>query len=186
MSSLARFSLPQYELMVETGVFAGKFHQRVELIRGEIRQMNPIGPNHAAVVNLLAAWSIRNASDERVVCSIQNPIRIPKTESSPQPDITWLVAKRYPEHPLPEDVLLLIEVSEASLHFDQHEKAALYAEAGIPEYWVADIEGRRLIVHREPGSEGYGQVQEFAGDDIASPQADPQVQLRIGNLYSKL
>ncbi len=55
MSTIARFSLPPYELMIEHGVFDGEYRQRVELIRGEIRQMDPIGPEHATVVDFLTA-----------------------------------------------------------------------------------------------------------------------------------
>ncbi len=186
MSSIARFSLPQYELMVESGAFDGELHQHVELIRGEIRQMNPIGPNHAAIGNLLATWSIQSAAPEEVTCSIQNPIRLPGAESSPQPDVTWLVKKRYPEHPLPGDVLLLIEVSEASLRLDCGEKAILYAEAGIPEYWVVDIEGRKLIVHREPSGDGYGAKRELGTDDMICPLCDPDAQLKVSDLFAKL
>ncbi len=186
MSSTARFSLPQYERMVETGAFAGEKHQRVELMRGEIRQMNPIGPNHAAVVNFLATWSIRNTSPDEITCSVQNPIRLPESDGSPQPDIAWLAQKRYPEHPLPENVRLLIEVAEASLRFDLGEKARLYAESGIPEYWVADIEGRRLIVYREPSDEGYRDTNELTGNDEVSPLCDAGARLTVRELFSRL
>ncbi len=186
MSSIARFSLAQYERMIESGAFAGEFHQRVEFIRGEIRQMNPIGADHAAVVNFLAKWSIQSASAEDITCSIQNPIRLPESDSSPEPDIVWLVQKRYPEHPLPEEVLLLIEVADKSLRLDCGEKATLYAESGIPEYWVVDIEGRKLIVHREPSAEGYRDKKSLAGDDLICPRCDPEAQLKVSELFSRL
>jgi Uma2 family endonuclease len=186
MSLLARFSLPQYELMIETGVFDGEFHQRVELIRGEIRQMNPIGANHAAIVNFLARWSIQSVSAEKVTCSIQNPIRLPESNSSPEPDIAWLVPKRYPQHPLPNEVLLLIEVADKSLHLDCGEKAVLYAESGIPEYWVVDIEGRKLIVHRDPAGDGYGETVELAGEEVVCPLCDREARLTVKELFAKL
>ena len=185
MSSLARFSIPQYELMVETGVFAGRFHQRVELIRGEIRQMNPIGHQHATVVDYLTEWSFRAGRREKLV-RIQHPILLPDSASAPEPDVVWAVRKRYTAHPLAADVLLLIEVADTTLHLDLGEKAALYAEAGIPEYWVVDIESRRLLVHRQPAGGEYLDVRSFAGDDGVTPLSDPKALLKGNDLFSML
>ncbi len=185
MSSIARFSLSQYERMVETGVFAGEFHQRVEFIRGEIRQMNPIGHPHTVVVDFLNAWSFRVATLEKLV-RIQETVLLPASGSAPEPDVMWAIEKDYTNHPQGRDVLLLVEVADTSLRTDCGEKAVLYSESGIPEYWVADIEGRKLIVFREPSSEGYRDRQELAGDDVICPQCDPQARLRAGDLFSKL
>lgn len=100
--------------------------------------------------------------------------------------MVWAVEKHYTNHPEGSDVLLLVEVAETSLRIDCGEKARLYAETGIPEYWVADIDGRRLIVHRDPSSEGYRNTNELAGDDMVCPQCDPKAQLRVGDLFAKL
>ena len=72
------------------------------------------------------------------------------------------------------------------MHTDCGEKALLYAESGIPEYWVVDIEGRKLIVHREPSSNGYGDKQELVGNDVICPQCDPEAQLKVSDLFAKL
>ncbi len=77
----------------------------------------------------------------------------------PEPDVVWAVGAA--AHPLAADVLLLIEVADTTLHLDLGEKAALYAEAGIPEYWVVDIESRRLLVHRQPAGGEYLDVRLF-------------------------
>ena len=185
MSSIARFSLPQYERMVETGAFAGEFHQRVELICGEIRQMNPIGHPHATVVDFLTAWSFRSSALEKLV-RIQQTIRLPDSGSAPEPDVVWASEKDYTNHPLGSDVLLLVEVADTSLRSDCGEKATIYAKSGIPEYWVADIEGRKLIVYREPSAERYRDTRELAGDDEVYPQCDPKARLRVGDLFAKL
>ena len=185
MSSIARFSLPQYERMVESGAFDGEFRQRVELIRGEIRQMNPIGHPHTVVVDFLTAWSFRVSTLEKLV-RIQETIYLPASDSAPEPDVVWAVEKRYTNHPQHSDVLLLVEVADTSLRVDCGEKALLYSESGIPEYWVVDIAGRRLIVHRQPGNGGYLEKQEFMGDDVICPQCDPAAQLRLSDLFAKL
>ena len=98
----------------------------------------------------------------------------------------WLVQKRYRRHPLPGDILLLIEVADTTLPLDLGEKATLYAEAGIPEYWVVDIEGRRLLAHRQPAGGGYSDVRSFAGDDGVAPLSDPKALLKGNDLFSML
>ena len=185
MSSIARFSLAQYERMIETGVFADQYHQHVELIRGEIRQMNPIGHPHTAVVDFLTAWSFRVSTLEKLV-RIQETILLPDSDSAPEPDVVWAIEKRYTNHPQGGDVLLLVEVADTSLQSDCGEKAVLYAESGIPEYWVVDIEGRKLIVHREPTSEGYRDKMELAGDEVVCPRCDPEARLKVSDLFSRL
>lgn len=186
MSTIARFSLPQYELMIEHGVFAGKYRQRVELIRGEIRQMNPIGYEHTAVVDFLNAWSFRagNSDDRRV--RIQHTLRLPDSDSAPEPDVVWVEPKSYSQHPLGTDVLLLIEVADSSLAGDCGEKAALYAAAGIRDYWVVDIQGRSLIVHRTPEGDSYRDVQTLHEDESITPICDPASQLTVRDLFSLL
>ena len=116
MSVVTRFTLEQYELMAEAGVFDGKHRQRVELIRGEIRQMTPIGIRHGAVVDRLARLSFDLLSADRAAIRVQGMLSLPAVESAPEPDMIWLVPRDYSRrHPFPEDVLLLIEVAESSL-----------------------------------------------------------------------
>ena len=165
MSITTYFSLPQYELMLEAGIFDGQHLRRVELIRGEIRDMNPIGVPHAMMVNELNDWSTRVLPSDAVWISVQNPIRIPSSQSAPQPDVAWIERKAYPDgHPLPDDVLLLIEVADSTLESDCGEKAQLYAEAGIKDYWVVALEQRAIHVFREPTGDGY-QNKSIVGDE---------------------
>jgi Uma2 family endonuclease len=90
-------------------------------------------------------------------------------------------ATRIPTAP---DVLLLVEVSESSLAFDQGAKRALYARHGIADYWVVDLPGQRIQVHREPTAEGYGKTVERTQTDAVSPQALPAVQVTVGTLFA--
>jgi len=88
MSTLAHISLVQYELMVDAGAFSGKCRQRIELIRGELRQMNPIGTWHANIVDLLIEWSGESVAKDQVRIRCQAPLRIPTLDSSPEPDLS--------------------------------------------------------------------------------------------------
>src|SRR4030081_325083 len=84
--------------------------------------------------------------------------------------------------PTPPDVLLLVEVSDSSLAFDQSTKRALYARHGIAEYWVIDIPGQRIHVYCEPTADGYGQEVERALTDTVSPRVLPAIQVTVGTL----
>ena len=172
MSTTARFSLDQYELMIEAGAFDGEHRQRVEFIRGEIRQMTPISPRHACAVDWLNAWSFENTSRGDVIVRIQSTARIPELESAPEPDVLWLVNKDYrAQHPEPGDILLLIEVAESSLAYDTGEKAQLYAEAPIQDYWVVNLVDDCVEVFRQPQPAGYQSRRVARGDDEIRPLA---------------
>jgi Uma2 family endonuclease len=176
MSTTARFSLEQYELMVQSGAFAGPHRQRVELIHGEIVQMNPIGSRHANTVDWLNEWSVKSAPLDRVRVRVQNPLRIPALDSEPEPDIAWMARKSYHhQHPQPADVLLVIEVSESSHEYDRDVKGPLYAAAGIADYWVVDIEANCLDVYREPSASGYQSHRSLRGKDEVEVLVFPEV-----------
>ena len=147
--------------------------------------MNPIGHPHTVVVDFLTAWSFRVSTLEKLV-RIQETILLPDSDSAPEPDVVWAVEKPYTNHPQDPDVILLVEVAETSLSTHCGEKATLYAKSGISDYWVVDIEGRKLIVHREPGSKGYGDKRELTGDDSVCPFCDPGAQLKVNDLFAKL
>jgi len=178
MSTTAKISFEQYEMMVEAGVFSGKHRQRVELIHGELREMTPIGTRHADMVDTLDDWSTENLGRKTVRIRIQQPLALPELESTPQPDVAWVAAKRYrQQHPRAGDVLLLVEVAEESLDYDCGEKAELYAAAGIEDYWVIDLAGESVRVFRNPEGGKYRQTQIFRGDEEVRPLSFPEVVL---------
>jgi Uma2 family endonuclease len=116
MSSALRFTVAEYDRMVERGIFADRCERRLELIHGEIRQMVPPNPSHEEIVDLLMYWSVDHAPRDRVRVRVQNSLGIPELDSVPEPDIAWMLAQSYRKRrPRPTDVLLLIEVAESSL-----------------------------------------------------------------------
>jgi Uma2 family endonuclease len=80
-------------------------------------------------------------------------------------------------------MLLLVEVSDSSLSYDQGIKLNLYARYAIAEYWVVDVEGRRIVTYREPTAKGYVHKAEFAADGTVSPQAFPTLKIAVGEIF---
>lgn len=175
-------TVEEYLRMGEGNVFAPD--ARLELIEGEIIEMAPIGPPHAGTVAILGRLLERAAGDAAVVW-VQNPIRI-GDRSMPQPDVALLKprADMYTRsHPIPADVLLLIEVSDTTLRFDVATKMPLYARAGIMEAWVVDVDSAAVQVFRDPDSAGYRTSFTAAGSERLSAGAMPEVVIRVSELF---
>ena len=142
-------TVSEYERMGENGVFPPE--ARVELIEGEIIEMSPIGSRHAACVDLITEV-FNEQLRGRAIVRAQNPIVLDDF-SEPQPDLAVLRFRpdRYrAAHPRPEDVLLVIEVSDTTVHFDRHVKMPLYARAGIPESLLFNLPEDRLEYFSQP------------------------------------
>jgi Uma2 family endonuclease len=170
--------------MIECGVF-DHGRRRIEFIRGELRDMNPIGSLHEVVVDRLNEWSLRSLPEGRAWVRIQNSIGLPGLESAPEPDIVWAVRRDYSRgRPTSEDVLLVIEVAESSLKYDCGEKADLYAEAGIADYWVVNLPDRSIEVRRDPAAGRYRTLQTHRGDTELRPLRVPEIVLHPSRLWA--
>ena len=109
---------------------------------------------------------------------------LPELDSRPEPDVLWVKARRYLDgHPEALDVLLLIEVSDSSLTADRDQKAELYAQAGIIEYWIVNIADEVIHIYRDPDRSGYRSLRTVSGGESASPLIQPQVKLNLGELF---
>ena len=105
--------------------------------------------------------------------------------SAPEPDVAvlrWNEDRYRTQHVTPDDVLLLMEVSDSTLAYDRDVKALDYAAAGIPEYWIWDVQHRALLIHRDPHADGYHQVTALRGEQTASPLAFPDLVLRVADI----
>jgi Uma2 family endonuclease len=178
-----RISADRYQKMVATGVLT-KYH-RVELIDGDMINMAPIGPPHSAAMARLNRLFVLSVGD----LAIAYPGGSVKLGdySVPQPDLMLLKPREdfyAGQIPTPPDVLLLVEVSESSLDFDQGIKRALYGRHGVAEYWVVDIPGKRIHVYREPTGDGYAEAAERASRDVVSPRLAPAVHVTVGTLFA--
>jgi Uma2 family endonuclease len=169
--------------MAEVGILGRR--DRVELIKGEIVEMSPIGRRHQAFVDNLARLLVRRLPDGAMV-RVHGPVAL-ADDTEPEPDLAVLRRRDVPykeREAWAEDALLVIEVAESSLAYDRSTKMRLYAEAGIAEYWVVDCAAETVEVHRAPGPEGYREVSLVAGATTLALQAFPDVELSTTDIFA--
>lgn len=145
-----RWTVPAFYKAIEAGLFAHP--ERLELIRGEIiERVSPQLPPHSSGT-MRAVREARRAFGVGFVVRSQMPLDVDK-ESEPEPDVLVVIGDESDydrRQPRVEEVRLLIEVSDATLRRDTGSKAALYAEAGVTDYWVLNLQGRCVEVCRDP------------------------------------
>ncbi|WKN40756.1 Uma2 family endonuclease [Tunicatimonas pelagia] len=150
-----RFSVDDLLLMEESGVLSPD--QRIELIDGEIIDISPINQPHAACVRKLIRFFQQHLPLDQYILDAQNPLQLTE-HTLPQPD---LIIAHYrselltEEHIQPTDVTLLIEVSDATYSYDRNKKYAQYASAGIPIYWIVNLNKQRVEVYSQPEGNQY-------------------------------
>ena len=168
--------------MAETGIL--KPDARVELIEGEIVDMMPTGPFHIGVVYELNRVFSQLANDRWFV-AVQGPLHVDE-HNEPEPDLMLLhpPGKQYKKaHPTPDDVFLVIEISDSTLIRDQLTKLPLYAQAGIEEVWILNVPQRQLEVYRQPHFTGYESKQLVRDGDFA-PAAFPDAFVNVTDLLN--
>lgn len=144
-----RFTLDEYHHLADLGFFTE--NDRVELIRGELIQMAAKGTPHTTCCrNLLEELPKLVGGKATLQC--QDPIVLP-SNSEPEPD--FAILKRRADnylsaHPSAADVLLVIEIADSTLKYDQEVKLSLYAEAGISDYWIFNLVENHLEAYSEP------------------------------------
>lgn len=113
---------------------------------------------------------------------VQHPLAV-DPDAEPEPDVA--AVRGGPRDHLadhPREALLIVEVAESSLAFDQAEKARLYARAGVGDYWIVNLIDRRVEVHRNPGADGYRSVSVLTAADEVSPLAAPSSRIPVASL----
>jgi Uma2 family endonuclease len=173
----------QVEALQENG-FLDR-NRRYEIIEGEIYEMSE-NPPHAGAVILLREYLVSVFGGRFVGCqsAISASITDP-AKNNPIPDASVLkedISAYFTRFPGPDDLLLVAEVSDTTLRYDLRQKASLYAQAGFVEYWVVDIIGRRLVVHRQPGAEGYADVSIYTEEQQVATLARPDRPVNVADL----
>lgn len=160
-----KFTAPEYHLMSEAGIFSPE--HRLELIKGEIVKMSPIGRKHCACIAKLQK-KFEQILGDRIIVWTQNSIHL-NSESEPQPDLALLKLRAdfYEERlPRSEDILLIIEVADSTISYDRDVKMPLYAEFGVIEAWLIDVNGKTLTKYSEPSPTGYKTSHRLELNDV--------------------
>jgi Uma2 family endonuclease len=166
LAQLHRFSLEEYHRLIESGGFDEDM--RVELIEGVIADMSPRTREHDNAIRWLSRWLMFALDPERYEIGVQTALTLGRSE--PEPDLTVVPADApRPYHP--GTAALVIEVAVSSQDRDLRQKPLIYADAGVPEYWVVDVDASRIVVHRNPRDAGYGTVVEVPATGTIQAQA---------------
>jgi Uma2 family endonuclease len=175
------FTVDEYYRMGEAGILPEAV--RTELINGEIIEMSAMRARHAggiARVNdvLLPLFKLK------ALLRPQLPLRL-NNFTEPQPDLCVVKVRGdyyASEHPSPEDTFLAIEVSDTSLSYDRDVKSKVYAEAGIPEFWIVDLVNSELLVFRGPSGGTYRTALALRHGDTVSPSTFPDISIDVADL----
>jgi Uma2 family endonuclease len=174
------WTVDEYHRMAEVGLLDAD--ARVELLEGEIVEMAPIGDAHAAISNRLNRLLVL-AVGERGIVAVGNPVRL-SLHSESQPDFSVLRprADYQTRGPRPEDVILAVEVSDTTLRRDRQVKLAMYASAGIPEFWIVNLEIREVEIYRSPAGDTYASVERKGPGNVATIVGLPGASIAIGQM----
>ena len=179
-----RFNVQEYYRLAEIGVIPPG--ARVELLNGKIIDQDPINPFHAGLNKCLIriyselAWS-------RWLVASRSRLRL-EDHSEPEPD--FMLLKPSPDdytnrHPRPDEVFLLIEVSDTTLDYDREDKLPAYGRAGIVEVWIVNLTNTTIEVYRDPHFTGYGSKVILSSGDQIAPQAFPDAMAEVVELLKR-
>ncbi|MDQ6705150.1 MAG: Uma2 family endonuclease, partial [Acidobacteriota bacterium] len=169
--------------LVKSGVLDTR---RYELLEGELIERMSKNYPHMRAVMLLCRWLNRIFAEGRVLQEPSIHLTAQDTPySDPEPDAVVLNRPfdLFAGKALPADIVLLVEVSDTSLGLDATRKAALYARAGIQDFWILDINGRRIIVHRDPVGDAFRSITAFNEDEPVTSLAAPEHSVRAADLF---
>ncbi|MGI0492190.1 Uma2 family endonuclease [Alkalinema pantanalense CENA528] len=177
--TLYKWSIDRYHAAIEAGIFD---EQPVELLQGDLVVMAPEGTAHAAFSSDAADY-LRRLLGDRAQIRDAKPITLPNN-SEPQPDLAIVkpLGMEYRNHhPYPEDIFWLIEYAQSTLAKDLGQKQRIYAEAGIQEYWVVNLQDFHLRVFRALQTGQYTTDLTLTQDTI-SPLAFPEIAVEVTQL----
>ena len=176
-----RFTPAEFLALAEVGILTSS--DRVELLDGVIIEMAPIGDPHAGTVDIYTE-TLPSGVEQGTLLRVQGPLALDE-HSRLYPDL-MLLNRRADFYrtgtPRPEDVLLLIEVADASVNYDRNEKMPRYARAGVPEVWITVLPERIIEAHSEPVDGVYTRNLIYVPGDTISPSALPDIELAVSDI----
>jgi Uma2 family endonuclease len=159
-ASIAKFSVRRYQEMIRQGILDANDH--VELLEGYVVQKMARNPKHDAVINQINYLLIRKLPPS---WNVRSQSALVFRDSQPEPDFS--IVRGQPKeysvfHPKSSDAALVLEVADSSLDRDRHDKARIYASAGIPVYWIVNLVDQRIEVYSSPIGTEYTRTEHFA------------------------
>ena len=176
-----RFSVEEFNKLGEAGIFDED--DRVELLDGEIIVMSPIGTQHAGVVMQLTAM----LSAKLKGCALIDPQNPTVIDEFSEPQLDIMLLKPKPDfyktaHPRPQDILLLIEVSDTTLAYDRGRKLRKYAERELSEVWIVNLKNMTIEQYREPSGTEYSRSRIHQRGEQIVALAFPEVRFAVEEL----
>ncbi len=179
-----KFSVDEYHYFIEHGVFSPE--ERLELWEGEFIEMSPIGKKHAGCVAALDDL-LRECLGRKAIIWVQNPI-ILDDFSEPQPDICLLKRRKDFYRKIDakaKDVLLAMEVADTTVKYDREIKFPRYAQNGIQEAWLINLENDYVEIHTQPTANGYGLVKILHRGETAESTVFPEIKITVDNILGR-
>jgi Uma2 family endonuclease len=178
-----RWTCHDFDRMIKVGIL--KREERVELVEGEIITLPPIGPEHRStmvdVVRVL--FKLEDAFGPDYYIMPESQIRL-TNDVTLLPDVAVAYGSRREyrhRDPGPSDLRLVVEVSNTSLRSDRGRKYRLYAQMGVPEYWIINLKTSQLEVYREPSGSGFAAPLIYEAGDVIEPLFAPGVAIAVAD-----
>ena len=177
-----RWTVQECHDMAASGQLVGRY----EILDGEV--VSKMGQKPAHAMTLTQLLEVMSRIFGPAFLRIQSPITLQAPDSvytEPEPDIAVTcgpAADYAARHPGPEDLTLVIEVSDTTIRTDLIVKSRVYARAGIPEYWIVDLSTRQVHIHRNPTDESYRLISVHEETDTIAAATRPGDPIRVGDL----
>ena len=175
-------TVAEYDRMIEAGIYTE--NDRIELLNGEIIELMPKGAKHTSANSRIVRLFLRLLDNKAIVRS-QDPIWLDEI-SEPEPDIVlakWNETDYAERHPKPEEILLVMEISDTTLVYDREDKARAYSRNGIQQYLLLNLQNQTLEDYRQPSADGYGSKQTFHKGESFSLTVFPEIEIKVDDLF---
>lgn len=173
-------TVKEYDSLIEKGILTK--YDRIELLNGMVIEKMPKSPQHCSLTDLVTHLFIRLFEDKAIIRN-QNPIWLDDV-SEPEPDIVLAIPKEDEyenSHPTPNEILLILEVSDSTLVYDRKTKGEAYARAGIRQYLLLNLQDRTIEDYREPNADGYQSKQTYRAGHEFNLVAFPEILLFVND-----
>lgn len=167
----------EYDRLVELGAFED---EKIELLRGMLVPMSPQDYEHGDIITRLTML-LAPALVGKALVRVQLPLAV-TDDSEPEPDIAVVSEPGRRSHP--SKALLVIEVSGSTLKKDRGLKLELYAEAGVPEYWIVDVAKKTIEVHTGPSKQGYRRTVSYRRGAVIAPVKLRGLKIKVAQILS--